>query len=299
MDSMIYINEVSLITSVNHDEIITQSIKQPVQDNWFDATKYLGRKGHRYYSQPVKLTLAAASRLNIGTTYGQRAGVFMATDTADREVRSAMYRNLSGLSDENISPAFAPNSSVNMAAGCLTEKYSIHGPSFTFTGRDGTACIALWRALMELKRNDIDMALVGQVEYLKNELVKSGALLWKLSNRKTSETLLTIEYKGWTRWLPVFKNEINLKFNDTQHNIYLIGNMDLITEKIISVLDKMNKPFEYFNDTLIKQRLLPQMYPFCLLSLAALKRASATVFLVFDKGHIFHYQLINQEQSNE
>ena len=295
MDARIYVNEVSLITSVNRDETLSESAKQSVQDDWFDATKYLGKKGHRYYSEPVKYTLAAASRLDIDASYGERAGVFMATDTADREVRSAMYRNLSEVSNEIISPAFAPNSSVNMPAGCLTEKYRIHGPSFTFTGREGTACIALWRALRELKRKEIDMALVGQVEYLKNEPSKSGALLWKLSNRKTPETSLTIEYKGWKRWLPDFENEIDLKLYDTQHNLYLIGNKNVITDRVISLLGQMNRSFEYFNNTALKQRILPTMYLFYLLSLLALSGASATVFLVSDKGQIFHYQLTNLE----
>jgi hypothetical protein len=295
----IYINEISLLTATCRGTKLSSETNQANHSDWFDAKEYLGKKGHRYYSEPVKYALAAAKQLDMRTLNGEKVGVFLATDTADREVRTDIYRNISRAAIGIVSPAFAPNSSVNMAASSLAEKYGIHGPNFTLTGDEGSACIALWRAIHQLRRKEIEMALVGQVEYLKNEAARSGALLWRISNTPSSKTLLTIKYKSWSRWLPHFEKDINFVLEGGRHNIYLIGSNNQTTSKVMSLLGAMNRTIVHIGSAMYARHILPSMHLFYSLSILALQQIDASVFLVSDKGHIFHYQLTYMEKSNE
>ena len=66
----------------------------------------------------------------------------------------------------------------------------------TFTGADAS-CIALWQAFHALQRGEISSALVGQVEYKEEQVDRSGAVLWHLSECQVKFFLCLMRVFGY------------------------------------------------------------------------------------------------------
>ncbi len=294
----IHINAISFVTGAYSGINSPEKLNKADKANWFDSTAWLGKKGHRYHSEPVKYASAAAKQLNLAEKIAHSSAVFIGTDSIDLMVRKKIALRLSNQSNQSndiIGAAFAPNCSVNIAAGQLSAKYNLHGANYTFTGADAS-CIALWQAFHALQRGEISSALVGQVEYKEEQVDRSGAVLWHLSDQKTSAEQISIELLQWQRWLPEYGTTFdfivpavpNKQGPDT---IYVVGQQSVITDELIKQLAQHHDLIERINIPAFAEELLPSMRLFSTLSYIVLKKVRGTVLLVSDKGHIFNFNL--------
>ena len=290
----IHINAISFVAGVFSGVTLPEKITKSPREDWFDPTIYLGKKGHRYFSVPVKYALSAAEQLNLSELAEHPAAVFLGTNTVDFSVRKNIALALSNQSIDNIGAAFAPNCSVNIAAGQLSAKYKLRGASYTYTGADAS-CIALWQALHDLQQGKISSALVGQVEYTDQQLSNSGAILWHITNKKTCNEQLSIEVVQWQRWLPEYETNFNLikpiNNNQQQHIIYIVSQHSSVADQLTKQLAQHHDLIERINIPAFAQELLPSMWLFSTLSFIVLKKVRGTVLLVSDNGHIFNFNL--------
>ncbi|MCG7536696.1 hypothetical protein [Pseudoalteromonas sp. OOF1S-7] len=148
-----------------------------IKRDWFDPREYLGKKGHRYYSMATKYVLSAQSLLNIKN--GQQPFYALGTSTADDDVRCLISKELEEGSETSLGATYAPNSSVNMPASCLSIKSQSNNSNFTFTGIN-SGFMSLWAGMSDVGANGAHY-IVGQVES-DSKSCNEGVILWDLNN---------------------------------------------------------------------------------------------------------------------
>lgn len=271
--------------------------KAPVDDgkpanniDWFNPNDYLGRKGHRYYSTPIKQILSAGSCLdrNTSSEKANKSGVFIGTSTVDLDARRAITENFRTQNDTLVGAASAPNCSVNIAASVLAEKFGFTGQCFTFTGGEDSSLFALWKAINSIENGKLSRCIVGQVEHTKDEPAKSGAILWDLDNSSKEDNLL-IRTASVCRSNHFSVQSLNICKAD--EIIYFIGRDSDCTNLVTQNLMQNGINYERIWNSTIASTITNDMQLFANLSLLARDRVYGHILIVSDKGHIFHLNL--------
>lgn len=295
MNMPVYVNNVSYVTGAYEGIVPPVELLMGRGNNWFDAEKYLGKRGHRYFSESVKYTLAASMGLTAINLEGNKAGVFIGTNSVDRTTRKELYCQISEVNDQVIGAAYAPNCSVNIAAGAVAQKYRLKGPSFTFTGGGDASLMALWKAQKLLQSGNITSALIGQVESYREQQVGSGSIMWHLSGTKVKNSevnsLAAVCRRRWVPGLNMFPDPM-LPSQGTP--IYVIGKKgEEILERFIKNLEQTSTCYKHVWNESVDQVVCADMRLFTILSMFVMKPVSGSVFVVSGNGHIFNFKLNN------
>ena len=246
--------------------------------NWFDPAAYLGKRGWKYTSEPVRYVLSAAGMLPATDGDGSENGIFIGTGSADLEHRRSLASELQ--SPECILPgaASAPNASVNMPAGALAKKLGAKGPVFTMTGGDEAPLVSLWVALAALARGEIRHCVVGQVEHDASQPAHGGAVLWQLG---PSDTGLGVEIAAgtWSRDLG--------DIAELTGPVTLIAGDGPMRDGAIAVMSANNIEFTEFADPGVSETVLDGMVLFSLLSLTVTRRIGGSILVLSGNGQFF------------
>ncbi len=295
----VYIKKIACITGLLSGTDLTRELNTSATSDWFDAVSYLGKKGHRYYSEPVKYTLAAARSLELAShapnENGWNYAVFMATNSADRAIRQQVAHDLATPGKTMLGAAGAPNLSVNIPASYLSMKYQCHKPCFTYTGPGDSVFFALWQALCLMRKKQADSALVGQVEYCDGSAEKSGALLWELSTINDKTALSRIELFYCTRGVEGLKGHIDLNSPGGDEPVCLIGQKSSALNTVGTYLSENDQPVEWIHDRRLEQFLLPDLFLYSSLSFLIARKTNFRALVVSNFGHIFYIKLIKGE----
>ncbi len=258
-------------------------------DSWFDANKYLGRKGHRYLSLPMKYVLATARQIEGHIVGGAEAGLFLGTASADAEHRRRVMRGLNGDADELPGSVSATGASVHGPAGVLARVYGINGPVITFTGGDDSALICLWQAAIAAKRGKARNCLVGQVEHGDHKS-RDGAVIWALDCLAVDGALAEITVESWTRPGSQLFDALSRLIASDQGPLHLITHQDnaqsdLVRE--IAATRRTGPPIKFLCDAGNARSIPPDMHLFSLLSLSILNKESGRILILSRNGHLF------------
>lgn len=292
----VYLKSIACITGPYSGTDLTEKINTSATPDWFDAVSYLGKKGHRYYSEPVKYTLAAATLLEpaqeVPDENKKDHAVFMATNSADRAIREQITHDLKTRGNAMVGAAYAPNCSVNTPASHLSIKYGYHKPCFTHTGPRDAAFFSLWQAVDLMGKMQADSALVGQVEYCSRSVEKSGAVLWELSMIYDKTALSCIESFHCTRGIEGMRGRIDPNLPGREETVYLIGREGSALNRVKAHLSENNQPVEWVHNQQLEQCLLPDFFLYSSLSFLIAQKADFSALIVSDSGHIFYLKLV-------
>ena len=107
--------------------------------DWFDPVAHLGRRGWRYLTPATRYLLAAAGQaladagLDPAGMPGESMGVVIGTNFAANPVVGRLDDVVRAEGAEWLSPAEAPNFSVNIAASHISMRYGMQGFNLTLT----------------------------------------------------------------------------------------------------------------------------------------------------------------------
>lgn len=255
------------------------------EEEWFDATVYLGRKGHRYLSKATKYALAAACNMDGLIDGGLRSGLYLGTASADTEHRRQILQGLEDGEKMLPGPACAPSASVNGPAGALARTFGINGPVMTLTGGDDSGLICLWQAAMGMSRGATDTCIVGQVEHIQN--APDGAVLWSLTRECEDNSLAEIHFDGFSRLRGNIADKLTSEILRVNSHVTLIAAETPDIEDFIKSIKLSNPFFQYMPADTLHSMLCPDMHLFSLLSLAILNGTEGCILILSRYGHLF------------
>jgi hypothetical protein len=289
VEKHINIEGVSFVTGILEGSTYQSIQNHSVCENWFDPTKYLGKKGYKYYSEPVKYALAACNSLTLCNAVDEtKRGVFIGSNSMDLNIREQVLNHIDA--QDMIGAPLAPNGSANIATGILAQKYSFKGPGYTFTGPEDSALMALWQAHKCLKSGEIHTAIVGQVEHNRYKQKSSGAILWLLSVNSEKKGL-QIDNLFRKRWVPELGLLPNIQLTDFNSKVYIIGHNSKVLTLLTEKLERSGQCYSRIWYEYVDQALCQDLHLYSMLSLLALKKVCGVVFIVSSNGHIFNFKL--------
>ena len=285
----VYLNQQSFMCSCFRGTYSASYARTNAHPDWFDPSEHLGKKGHRYLSQPIKYVLSAAKAFETNfTAYQSReCGVFIGTNSVDIDTRRQISNKLN-CGEDPVGAASAPNCSVNIAASILAEKLKFHGSCFTFTGGEDCALFAFWKAVKSLSSKHLNRAVIGQVESHSNFPLQSGAILWDLSSRE-GESSQEINDMNVNRWASCRTDLFPML--ETGEMIYFIGRDGNLTAEFSQYLANKKVHLERIWNTTVSQSISQNMQLFANISLLIQSRAEGRIFIMSNSGHIFHFKL--------
>jgi 3-oxoacyl-(acyl-carrier-protein) synthase len=134
-------------------------------EDWYDPTKYLGPRGFKYFTPATRYVLSAAevALKDAGLAEGEmpyptdRRGVFVGTNFGVHEVLRELDDAVLAEGSDGISPANAPNFSLNVCASYVSIKRPLHAFNVTLS----SAVVAGLEAIIGSKRSSRARARSG------------------------------------------------------------------------------------------------------------------------------------------
>ncbi|WP_369137441.1 beta-ketoacyl synthase N-terminal-like domain-containing protein [Modestobacter versicolor] len=140
----------------------------PVRDqDWFDVTERLGRRGYRYLPLPSQLAIAAGRDAAVGADPAlppEQRTLWLGTASSASRVHAPLDATIRQSSSDELSPAAAPYFSVNLMAGRLASDLEARGGATTFTTPTTAGLDALAAAASALRLGRCARAVVVSVE---------------------------------------------------------------------------------------------------------------------------------------
>ncbi|MEL6677949.1 MAG: hypothetical protein AAFQ51_04515 [Pseudomonadota bacterium] len=258
---------------------------------WFDATAYLGRKGHRYLSTPTKYTMAAMQQSRAGFDGGQKAGVYIGSSSADTEHRRSIVQKLGQDADDLPGAASALSASLSAPAGCIAKRYAVHGPVVTVAGGDDTALVCLWSAAVAAARGEISSICIGQVEHQPDDDASDGAIIWLASTDTDQDALATLTINGWQRLNATGYGEVVRLAESLPAPVTILSARDTpANEEIAHTLSENHsgKPIQLISTNDIEDLTVKDLRPFSLLTLMILQNYEGSILVLSESGHLFN-----------
>ncbi|WP_024614537.1 beta-ketoacyl-ACP synthase II [Clostridium sp. Ade.TY] len=157
---------IDFVTLVNKDEV---SVKVAGEVKNFDAAESLGKKESKRLDRFSQFALVAADEAiksagleldnmdknRIGVLVGSGIGGFQTIETEITKMATGSKR---------VSPFFIPMAIINMAAGNISIKYGLKGPSTSIVTACATGTNSIGEAFRQIKHGYADCILAGGVE---------------------------------------------------------------------------------------------------------------------------------------
>jgi 3-oxoacyl-[acyl-carrier-protein] synthase II len=158
--------------------------------NGFNPADYLEKKEIKKSDTFIHYAIAAAqmalddSKLDMANEDGDRAGVIVASGIGGFPLIQEMHEVMLERGPSRISPFFIPGSIINLAAGHVSIRFGLRGPS----SAPATACAAGAHAIGDafkiIQRDDADIMFAGGTEAVVTPLAVGGfAAMRALSTR--------------------------------------------------------------------------------------------------------------------
>jgi 3-oxoacyl-[acyl-carrier-protein] synthase II len=139
-------------------------------DTWFDAPRFLGPRGYKYLTPATRYMVAAsgAAMSEAGVADGayaaDRKGVMVGSNFAVAGVHAAMDRTILAEGASALSPNYAANFSINLAASHVSLKYGCKGFNVCFTSTMVAGVEALLFGARSIGRGRADFVVAGATE---------------------------------------------------------------------------------------------------------------------------------------
>lgn len=157
---------IDFITLLNKDEV---SVKVAGEVKNFDASELLGRKESKRLDRFSQFALVAAdeaiksSGLDLEKIDKNRIGVLVGSGIGGFEtIETEITKMATG--GRRVSPFFIPMAIINMAAGNISIKYGLKGPSTSVVTACATGTNSIGEAFRQIKHGYADYMLAGGVE---------------------------------------------------------------------------------------------------------------------------------------
>lgn len=158
---------IDYVTLVNKDEV---SVKIAGEVKNFDPTEYLDRKESKRLDRFCQFALVSAkeaiesANLDLDNMDKERIGVIVGSGIGGFQTIETEISKMAGGSSRRVSPFFIPMAIINMAAGNISIKYGLKGPSTSVVTACATGTNSIGEAFRQIKHGYADVMLAGGVE---------------------------------------------------------------------------------------------------------------------------------------
>ncbi|WP_194190214.1 beta-ketoacyl-ACP synthase II [Clostridium chrysemydis] len=158
---------IDYVTLVNKDEV---SVKIAGEVKDFDPTEYLDRKESKRLDRFCQFALVSAkeaiesANLDLDNMDKERIGVIVGSGIGGFQTIETEISKMAGGSSRRVSPFFIPMAIINMAAGNISIKYGLKGPSTSVVTACATGTNSIGEAFRQIKHGYADVMLAGGVE---------------------------------------------------------------------------------------------------------------------------------------
>ncbi|MEG1001982.1 beta-ketoacyl-ACP synthase II [Clostridium sp.] len=157
---------IDFVTLVNKDEV---SVKVAGEVKNFDAALVVGKKESKRLDRFSQFALASAeeaiksSGLELDNMDKNRIGVIVGSGIGGfNTIETEITKMATG--SKRVSPFFIPMAIINMAAGNISIKYGLRGPSTSVVTACATGTNSIGEAFRQIKHGYADVMLAGGVE---------------------------------------------------------------------------------------------------------------------------------------
>lgn len=181
--------------------------------DWFDPVAHLGKRGWKYLTPATRYLLAAAglvladAKLNPQRLMPESMGVVVGTNFAANPVVSRLDEIVIAKGADWLSPAEAPNFSVNIPASHISMKYAMRAFNLTLTNPIVAGLESVLTLASAMRRGRARLGIVGATEERPNGLsVSEGACCLTLEIAADAEergiTARAMVAGGFSRFMP-------------------------------------------------------------------------------------------------
>ncbi len=141
-------------------------------DEWFDAVRFFGRQGFKYWTAATKYAVAASK---LALEHGsfepklhdpEQVGVFLGTNFGVYRVLENLDRIVRHTGAQDLSPLDAPNFSVNIPASVVSSRYGFRAFNISFTDAIVSGLQALLFGVNAIRQKRAEVVLAGATEDL-------------------------------------------------------------------------------------------------------------------------------------
>ena len=185
----------------NHEMTNESSNEKTNESDWFDVTQFLGKRGHKYYTEATRLLLSAVTialkdagldqNNNPEAFYDENErGVFVGTNFAVHQLLEDFDQTLLATSSDAISPMQAPNFSLNVAASYISinRRYGAFNISLTSPMVAGLEAVSL--AAQAIRNGRAKMVIAAATE---SQATRAARELLAIDNTATGACALILE----------------------------------------------------------------------------------------------------------
>lgn len=157
---------IDYVTLVNKDEV---SVKVAGEVKNFDPAEILGKKESKRLDRYSQFALACAdeaiksSGLDLENMDKNRIGVLVGSGIGGFQTIETEITKMA-ISSKRVSPFFIPMAISNMAAGNISIRYGLKGPSTAIVTACATGTNGIGEAFRQIKHGYVDVMLAGGVE---------------------------------------------------------------------------------------------------------------------------------------
>lgn len=158
---------IDYVTLVDKDEV---SVKIAGEVKDFDPTEYLDRKESKRLDRFCQFALVSAkeaiksANLDLDNMDKERIGVIVGSGIGGFQTIETEISKMASGSSRRVSPFFIPMAIINMAAGNISIKYGLRGPSTSVVTACATGTNSIGEAFRQIKHGYADVMLAGGVE---------------------------------------------------------------------------------------------------------------------------------------
>ena len=147
----------------------------------FDAEKYIERKRLREGDRFIHLAVAAAQMavdesgfVNLSDEVKERTGTIIGVGIGGLSLIENQTLVLHEKGPRRVTPYFIPATITNLAAGTVSMRFGMKGPSYATTSACSSGAHAIGEAFRWIQRGDIDMCVAGGAEAAVTGLAIAG-----------------------------------------------------------------------------------------------------------------------------
>lgn len=189
---------IDYVTLVNKDEV---SVKVVGEVKNFDAAEAVGKKESKRLDRYSQFALACAdeaiksSGLDLENVDKNRIGVLVGSGIGGfSTIETEITKMATG--SKRVSPFFIPMAISNMAAGNISIKYGLKGPSTAVVTACATGTNGIGEAFRQIKHGYVDIMLAGGVEAPITKIGIEGFNSLKALNTSNDPKVASIPFDG-------------------------------------------------------------------------------------------------------
>lgn len=189
---------IDYVTLVNKDEV---SVKVVGEVKNFDAAEAVGKKESKRLDRYSQFALACAdeaiksSGLDLENVDKNRIGVLVGSGIGGFSTIETEITKMA-IGSKRVSPFFIPMAISNMAAGNISIKYGLKGPSTAVVTACATGTNGIGEAFRQIKHGYVDIMLAGGVEAPITKIGIEGFNSLKALNTSNDPKVASIPFDG-------------------------------------------------------------------------------------------------------